>query len=74
MAAEVVELTSRQLEVAALVAAGRTNRQIGKALGISEKTTEIHVHNLMSRLDVPSRAGVAAWAAARGLEPHPSTP
>jgi len=68
----VVELTSRQLEVAALVAAGRTNRQIGRTLGISEKTTEIHVHNLMSRLDVPSRAGVAAWAAARGL--HPSTP
>ena len=62
-----VKLTPRQLEVAALVAAGRTNRQIGTALGISEKTTEIHVHNLMSRLDMPSRAGVAAWAAARGL-------
>ena len=69
-----VELTARQLEVAALVAAGRTNRQIGKALGISEKTTEIHVHNLMSRLDVPSRAGVAAWAAARGLDPDPPPP
>jgi non-specific serine/threonine protein kinase len=72
--ADVVELTSRQLEVAALVAAGRTNRQIGMELGISEKTTEVHVHNLMSRLEVPSRAGVAAWAAARGLEAHRSTP
>jgi DNA-binding NarL/FixJ family response regulator len=70
-AAAAVELTPRQLEVAALVAAGRTNRQIGTALGISEKTTEVHVHNLMSRLDVPSRAGVAAWAATRGLAPHP---
>ncbi len=69
-----VELTPRQLEVAALVAAGRTNRQIGTALGISEKTTEVHVHNLMSRLGVPSRAGVAAWAAARGIAPHPSAP
>ena len=49
------------------VAAGRTNRQIGTALGISEKTAEVHVHNIMERLDVPSRAGVAAWAAARGL-------
>ena len=66
-----VELTPRQLEVAALVAAGRTNRQIGRALGISEKTTEVHMHNLMARLDVPSRAGVAAWAAARGLAPLP---
>jgi DNA-binding NarL/FixJ family response regulator len=72
--AAAVELTPRQLEVAALVAAGRTNRQIGTALGISEKTTEVHVHNLMSRLDVPSRAGVAAWAAARGLAPRSSTP
>ncbi len=62
-----VELTARQLEVAALVAAGHTNRQIGTLLGISEKTTEVHVHNLMTRLETPSRAGVAAWAAARGL-------
>ena len=57
--------------MATQVAAGRTNRQIGTALGISEKTTEIHVHNLMERLDVPSRAGVAAWAAARGLTHTP---
>ena len=69
----VVALTPRQLEVAVLVAAGRTNRQIGTALGISEKTTEVHVHNLMARLDVPSRAGVAAWAAARGLTQHPTS-
>ncbi len=69
--ATAVELTARQLEVAALVAAGHTNRQIGKLLGISEKTIEVHVHNLMSRLETPSRAGVAAWAAARGLTTSP---
>ena len=69
-----VELTARQVEVAALVAAGLTNRQIGKELGISEKTTEIHVHNLMTRLDVPSRAGIAAWVSARGLAPQPDPP
>ena len=66
----VVVLTPRQREVAIQVAAGRTNRQIGTALGISEKTAEVHVHNIMERLDVPSRAGVAAWAAARGLTQH----
>ena len=66
-----VELTARQLEVAALVAAGRTNRQIGRALGISEKTAEIHVRNIMERLGAPSRAGVAAWVAAHGLPAHP---
>ena len=66
-----VELTARQREVAALVAAGHTNRQIGTLLGISEKTTEVHVHNLMTRLETPSRAGVAAWAAAHGLAASP---
>ena len=69
---DVVVLTPRQREVAIHVAAGRTNRQIGTALGISEKTTEVHVHNIMERLDVPSRAGVAAWAAARGLTQPPA--
>jgi DNA-binding NarL/FixJ family response regulator len=61
----VVGLTARQLEVAALVAAGRTNRQIGRELGISEKTAELHVRNTMQRLGVQNRAGVAAWVAAQ---------
>jgi non-specific serine/threonine protein kinase len=56
-------LTGRQLEVAALVAAGRTNRQISRELGISEKTTELHVRNAMQRLGVQNRAGIAAWMA-----------
>ena len=56
-----IVLTARQAEVAVLVADGRTNRQIGRALGISEKTAEIHVSNIMGRLGVPSRAGVATW-------------
>lgn len=64
-------LTDRQREVATLVAAGGTNRQIGRALGISDRTVEIHVRHLMDRLDVPSRAGVAAWAATHA---DPSTP
>jgi non-specific serine/threonine protein kinase len=69
--APTVKLTPRQLEVAALVAASNTNRQIGRALGISEKTAEIHVRNIMERLHAPSRAGVAAWATAHGLPPPP---
>jgi non-specific serine/threonine protein kinase len=69
--ARVVELTTRQREVATLVAAGHTNRQIGRELGISEKTAEIHVHNIMRRLDASSRAAVAAWVATSGLEPVP---
>ncbi|MDX6371647.1 MAG: hypothetical protein QOD98_635 [Nocardioidaceae bacterium] len=58
-----IALTGRQLEVAALVAAGRTNRQIARELGISEKTAELHVRNAMQRLGAQNRAGVAAWVA-----------
>jgi predicted ATPase/DNA-binding CsgD family transcriptional regulator len=65
--ADTGELTARQRDVAALIAAGHTNRQIGRDLGISEKTAEVHVRNIMERLDTPIRAGVAAWAASRGL-------
>ena len=49
-------------QVAVLVASGRTNRQIGRVLGISEKTAEVHLHHVMSKLDVRSRAEVAVWA------------
>jgi DNA-binding CsgD family transcriptional regulator len=66
---EAVTLTARQREVAALVAAGRTNRQIGRDLGISEKTAEIHVRNIMVRLGVPSRAGIAVWAVSHDRHP-----
>jgi non-specific serine/threonine protein kinase len=59
-------LTRRELEVASLVARGRTNRQIGRALGIAEKTAEVHVHNIIRKLDARSRAEVAAWVGAHG--------
>jgi non-specific serine/threonine protein kinase len=62
-----VPLTPREQQVAALVASGRTNRQIGRVLGISEKTTEVHLHHVMSKLDVRSRAQVAAWAVTQHL-------
>jgi predicted ATPase/DNA-binding CsgD family transcriptional regulator len=62
-----IPLTRRERQVAALVASGRTNRQIGRVLGISEKTAEVHLHHVMSKLDVRSRAEVAAWAVAQHL-------
>ena len=64
---QVVPLTPRERQVAALVASGRTNRQIGRVLGISEKTAEVHLHHVMSKLDVRSRAEVAAWAVVQHL-------
>jgi DNA-binding CsgD family transcriptional regulator len=60
-------LTARELEVAALVAAGRSNREIGDALFMSERTAATHVGNILGKLGVKSRAQIAAWVQERGL-------
>ena len=57
-------LTDRQREIARLVATGSSNRAIAESLGLSERTVETHVQNLLSRLGFHSRAQIAAWAAA----------
>ena len=54
-------LTRRQREVAALVADGLTNREIGERLGIEERSAEGHLERIRLRLGVRSRAQVAAW-------------
>ena len=54
-------LTPRQREVAALVAGGLTNREIGQRLGIDERSAEGHLERIRLRLGVRSRAQVAAW-------------
>jgi non-specific serine/threonine protein kinase len=58
-------LTARERQVARLVADGSTNRQIGRALGIAEKTTETHVHNIIRKLGAHNRAEVAARVSGR---------
>jgi DNA-binding CsgD family transcriptional regulator len=60
-------LTSRELEVLALVAAGHTNRQIGDALFISEKTASVHVSHILAKLGASTRAQAAAVASRLGL-------
>ena len=62
-------LTGRERQVADLIAAGRTNRQIGRALGIAEKTVEVHVHHVITKLGAQSRTEVAAWVA-RSDDPY----
>jgi pimeloyl-ACP methyl ester carboxylesterase len=54
-------LTPRQLQVAALVADGLTNRQIAGRLGIEERSAEGHVERIRQRLGVRSRAQIATW-------------
>ena len=60
-------LTSREREVLALVADGRTNRQIAEALFISNKTASVHVSNILAKLGVANRGEAAAVAHRLGL-------
>jgi len=60
-------LTPREIEVLKLVAAGLSNRSIGAKLFVSELTIKRHVANLLLKLELPSRAAAAAYAAKAGL-------
>ena len=61
-AAPAGNLTPREVEVLRLVAAGMTNRRIGKELYITEKTVARHVSNIFTKVGVKSRAAATAWA------------
>jgi len=60
-------LTAREVEVVRLIASGMSNRSIAETLFLSEKTVARHVSNILGKLDVPSRAGVTAFAYDTGL-------
>lgn len=61
-------LSRREIEVAALVRLGLSNKQIAASLVISEGTAGLHVKHILAKLGFRSRAQVAAWAVERGLE------
>jgi DNA-binding CsgD family transcriptional regulator/tetratricopeptide (TPR) repeat protein len=61
-------LTKREAEVLALVAEGRTNRQIGQALFITPKTAGVHVSRILAKLGVAGRGEAAAVAHRLGLD------
>jgi DNA-binding NarL/FixJ family response regulator len=60
-------LTDREAEVLALVAAGRSNREIAEALVLSSKTVARHLSNIFAKLGVASRTQAAAYAFEHGL-------
>jgi DNA-binding CsgD family transcriptional regulator len=61
-------LTAREVEVLALVAEGRTNRQIGQELFITPKTASVHVSRILIKLGVAGRGEAAAIAHRLGLD------
>ena len=60
-------LTARERQVAALVAQGRSNREIAQVLVVTERTVAVHISNILAKLSLTSRTQIATWAVARGL-------
>lgn len=61
--------TPREQGVLALVAAGHSNGEIGKALFVTAKTASVHVSNILAKLGVATRGEAAAWAHRNGVSP-----
>lgn len=57
----------REREVAALIASGYTNKELGQCLGISIKTVEKHRDNLHKKYGFRNTADLTRWALAKGL-------
>lgn len=65
--AATASLTPRERDVVVLVARGATNREIGKQLGVAERTARTHVSNILAKLGLASRTQAAMWAVREGL-------
>ncbi len=73
-AADIPELTPREREVLRLVAQGRTNHEIAKALYIAPKTASVHLSNILTKLGVDNRLQAAAVAHRHGVgQPGPAS-
>ncbi len=66
-------LTPRERDVVILIADGATNRQIATRLGVTERTAQTHVSNILTKLGLASRTQAAMWAVQHGLVPQQRT-
>jgi DNA-binding NarL/FixJ family response regulator len=62
-------LTEREQQVLGLIAAGKANKEIARALGVGEQTVKSHVSSLLAKLGVQSRTQAALYASRVGLVP-----
>ena len=60
-------LTAREREVAALIAQGKSNREIAEALVVGTRTVETYVTRILNKLGFDSRVQIATWAKDKGL-------
>lgn len=68
-----VSLTDRELQVLQMAADGMLNKQIGRALGIGEKTVKAHLGRIYDRIGVTNRTDAVTWAIAAELVTAPSS-
>ncbi|MEU8268768.1 response regulator transcription factor [Sphaerisporangium sp. NPDC049002] len=68
--APIAVLTEREREVLALIASGRSNREIARALVVAEKTVKTHVSNVLMKLGVQDRTQAALYAVRHGYTPR----
>lgn len=61
-------LTEREREVAALIAQGKSNREIAEAMTVGVKTVETYVTRILNKLGFDSRVQIATWAVEKGLK------
>jgi len=69
-----VRMTKREHEVIALIAEGRSNKEIAKELHIAVHTVKSHVHNILEKLALHTRLELASFAHRRGLDRPGSRP
>jgi DNA-binding NarL/FixJ family response regulator len=61
------DLTAREVDVLRLIVAGKSNKEIGRDLSISEATVKTHINSLLSKLGVSDRTQAATTAIQRGI-------
>jgi DNA-binding NarL/FixJ family response regulator len=64
-------LTPREREIVHLVAEGRSNKEIGLQLGVTEGTVKMHLHNIYQKLSVNNRTALAAFVLSHGTDQNP---
>jgi NarL family two-component system response regulator LiaR len=64
---ELADLTARERQILRLIAHGRSNKDIGATLGITERTVKTHVSNIFAKLQLSDRTQAALYAHRKGL-------
>jgi len=60
-------LTAREREVAALIAQGKSNREIAEVMTVGVKTVETYITRILNKLGFDSRVQIATWVVEKGL-------